>query len=242
MTPLNHHQSDTIGMVVYNDNGFGSFIKFKKRWLHFFFYILPFLTILSFTIIFYLLSHFKSIRQSQVSGADKLVVKNEELQMEIKNLHLLIAETEKKLLSTPDKNMKDELGLFQIIPGQQDFRDKNLSKIENVILKAKGTNTISLQFGITNLTQEQKRLTGHIFAMLNMGNALYFYPSSPFSEDDMKLSLSKGEPFSAFRFRPVDIEFQVKQIEKKALLKIFIFSRTGDILNILTTSQEVEAT
>ena len=125
-------------------------------------------------------------------------------------------------------NLTNIMALFTAPLGFEDKRAEKLAKLENMTNDSVG-NKLLFKFDILNNIVTGIKLAGYITIVQYHRNGLSFYPQYDLSADSPSLEFSKGESFTVSRFRPVIAEFP-KPVGTNVWYKIFIFSRTGNLL------------
>ena len=117
--------------------------------------------------------------------------------------------------------------MFTAPLGLQDVRNKELIIIKDV--KIESGAKIKINFNLENNSPGQEKLSGYLSVIQYQGNMIQFYPTYELSQRNLRLEYTQGESFGFSRFRPTSAEF--KKVSKLSTrYKIFIFSRTGDLM------------
>lgn len=122
---------------------------------------------------------------------------------------------------------KDESNINSLIPlplGFKDLRTLTNASVENITTNTQKNKTI-LKFDIFNNTKEGVRLSGYIYVFKLSTGTIQSYPKQGYDG----YQLTNGESFVISKFRPTRIVFN--KSNEKSLYKIFVFSRTGDLLD-----------
>lgn len=122
---------------------------------------------------------------------------------------------------------RDESNINSLIPlplGFKDLRTLTNASVENITTNTQKNKTI-LKFDIFNNTKEGVRLSGYIYVFKLSNGKIQSYPPQAYNG----YQLTNGESFTISKFRPTRIIFT--KTNEKALYKIFVFSRTGDLLD-----------
>lgn len=227
--------SKKLSFLLYDEHKGPVFISTDKRKLKFVLYFLPIVTIIAMLIILAGSVYFKQIREmarrKEPATIKILKSKNTELTTRVEELQKLNTSFEKKLSAgTAGASKFATLSLFRPTAGQQDLSSTPVLSIEEPSL-SKVDSTLTVKFDIINQTKESRKLAGYIHVIMSTPNKMNFYPLHEIGSEDMLVSYNQGESFAFSRLRHVVATFDVTSINApKALFKILIFSRTGDLL------------
>lgn len=119
------------------------------------------------------------------------------------------------------------LGLFNVPAGIQDLRQQELIKVEDI--KIDSNKDIQVNFNLSNNSPSGEKLSGYLSVVQFQGNQIQFYPDIELSQKTLRLDFAGGESFGFTRFRTTKATFK-KTSSKSATYKLYIFSRTGDLL------------
>ena len=196
--------------------------------------------LLKFTILLIVLITFLSILLSLIYTTyiqNKVERSKNAVPVEIQRLSSKLKNTQKLLLSEKKlvKNLQykianpsaDNTVVNSLIPlpvGFKDLRSLKMASVENIVVNNEEKSSI-LKFDIYNNTKEDIRLSGYIYVFRMTEGLIESYPEQKL--DGYKLT--DGESFTITKFRPTRIELKKTQLE--SLYKIFVFSRTGDLLD-----------
>ena len=134
--------------------------------------------------------------------------------------------TQKLSRGTLQETTNTVLNFFTAPIGMEDLRAKELLKIDNIKLKSE-KNGVELNFDLANNSVD--KLSGYLFVIQYQKNLIQFYPTAELNEKNLRLEFSQGEYFAFSRFRPTIAKFS-KLLKSSSRYKIFIFSKTGDLL------------
>jgi len=227
--------SKKLSFLLYDDQKGPVFISTDKRKLKFVLYFLPIVTILSLLIIIAGSVYFKQIREmarrKEPATIKILKSKNIELTSQVVELKKINTSFEKKLSAgTAGSTKFATLSLFRPTAGQQDLSSTPVLSIEEPQL-SRIDSSLTMKFDIINQTKESRKLAGYIHIIMSTPNKMSFYPLKEIGSEDMLISYNQGESFAFSRLRHVVATFDTKgTTAPKALFKILIFSRTGDLL------------
>ncbi|OUR97035.1 hypothetical protein A9Q84_11930 [Halobacteriovorax marinus] len=227
--------SKKLSFLLYDEKKGPIFIRTDKRKLKFILYFLPIVTIVSMLIILAGSVYFKQIREmarrKEPATIKTLKLKNIELTAKVSDLESLNAKFEKKLSAGTTGGSKFAiLSLFRPTSGQTDLSSTPVLSIDEPKL-FKTDSTLTMKFDILNQTKDARKLAGYIHVIMSTPNKMNFYPQNEIGSEDMLLSYNQGESFAFSRLRHVIASFNTKDLNApKALFKILIFSRTGDLL------------
>lgn len=212
------------------------YFKINKFKFKFFLYGLPIITITSLIITVSGLTHLKALRQivkkREPQIFSELRESNQKAKQQISNLKKLTFSLEEKLGKVDTS--KGEMGwssYFKIPPGFTNLTSTpifGLESIEHFIFN----DQLLFNFNIANLTatQDSSKKAGRLFIVARYDNSLHFFPDNLYSQDEMKISYTKGEYFVTSRFRPVKAIFSIPKRNQTIIFQVFIFSRKGDLL------------
>jgi len=224
--------SKDLTLIVYNTPKPPKYLKVNKTLIKTLFILIPFMVITSITFSFFYSMVLKNKIISLKSEVPKEI-------LDLKKSNTLLAtqladiqKTNKNLVSKLSKGSGAEtslssMGLFTAPLGLQDLRSKELVLIKDV--KIETGKKIKINFNLENNSSGQEKLSGYINVIQYQGNLIQFYPAYELSQRNLRLEYTQGESFGFSRFRPTSAEFQ-KLSKLSTRYKIFIFSRTGDLL------------
>jgi hypothetical protein len=198
-------------------------------------YGLPLLTFLAVIVTAGLILYFKEIRavaiRKEPAIIQKLTQERETLAARETELIRTAQELELKLATTEidTEGLSATLGLFKYVPGMEDLSATPSLSIEDIQLRRR-EGQANLTFNLVNLTPDTSRQAGYIFALFIAGPTVSVYPEGAFTEDDPLIAFNRGEYFATARFRPVEASFTIPPNTNRGIVKILLFSRTGDLL------------
>lgn len=224
--------SKEVTVIVYDTPKPPKYYRLNKSFIRTLLIAIPLLTIFSISVSL-LYSIFLKNKISRITSSEpqRILDLQEVIQKQKSDIDVLSKTnaliTEKLSKGTGSETSVSALGLFTVPVGIQDLRAKELVKIEQVELKSEGA--IKLSFNLENNSPNGEKLSGYLNVIQFQGNLIQYYPNTELPQKNLRLEYSEGESFGFTRFRPTEAIFE--NISKKsAKYKIFIFSRTGDLL------------
>ncbi|MAW07896.1 MAG: hypothetical protein CME61_06385 [Halobacteriovoraceae bacterium] len=154
-----------------------------------------------------------------------------ELEVEISSLKDKWDEERIKLQTIALESQVENFPDFQLIKtikGQKDLRNSLITEIDELKVSKK-ENNLEVSFNLTNQSN-QNRISGYLFVIYTNGPYSQYYPKIKDSND---IKFFNGEFFSIARFRVTKIKYAALSEEDptfKEMLKIVIFSRSGELL------------
>ena len=224
--------SKNLTLIVYNSPKSPRYLKINKKLLSSLI-LVPLLVISTITVSIlysmFLKNQVIELKSSEPKIIKDLKEKNKELSSQLdstnKNNKIL---TQKLSLGSSSESTISSFRLFTPPLGIVDLREKDLLKIDNILLKNEN-NIVELHFNLANNSLNNDKLSGYITVVQFQKNSMYYYPAYELSEKNLRLEYSKGESFSFSRFRPTVARFPL--INKSSVrYKIYIFSKTGDLI------------
>ena len=232
---------EKLSFIIYDSQNEGShspprYFQMKKGMVKFLLYGFPIITTLSLLSVIAGVIYFKQIRQMVEKKEPKIIQK-----LKATNSDLSFALTEQtkltKILEDRLANPKIEglgtLSFFRPIPGQEDKSKTPVFSIDEIRYQS-DSKKISVSFNISNNAIDQQKLAGYVFILLKIAGKISYYPKNAIPSSEFHLSYNLGESFAIRRSRPVKAEFSyqgnLKMLQDRPLLKILIFSRTGNLL------------
>ena len=234
--------SKDLTLIVYNTPKPPRYIKINKGLLKSLLFLIPMLVIIS--IGFSLLTSVYMKRKLEVAQSTE-PKKITELKTQKGSLEKKISSLEKSNKELTEKISKGTLvigsaaaglALFNTPLGFEDLRDKNNAKVENFSNQV-ANGKVTLRFDLINNLQGDNKLSGYITVVQYHSYGLSIYPAVTLTSESSLLSYNQGESFYVSRFRPVIAEFTVPQNSAAVWYKIFIFSRTGNLLVMKSTDE-----
>lgn len=225
--------SSELTFIIYDTPKPPKYVRINKGLLKSLIIVIPLFIILSITFSFLYSAFLKNkitlIKSKEPTIINALKSQKTSLETKIKNLETANKElTEKLSIGAPAENSYSALNLFTTPIGMKDLRSQELVKLEGTEVTSTKSEVI-LKFNLANNSPSGEKLSGFISAIQYQGSLLQFYPDYELSQKTMRLEFSKGESFGFSRFRPTIVKFK-KVSSSSAKYKIFIFSRTGDLL------------
>ncbi len=237
--------SKKLSFLLYDKKKGPVFVKTDKGLLKFTLYALPIITLVALVVVLAGSVYFKQIaemaRRKEPAIIKDLKEKNLKLSTKLVDVSALNEEFEKKLSSSSSTGTKiATLSLFRSVPGQEDLSTKPMLSIETPYFEI-SPDKVNIKFDIVNQTVNGKKLSGYIHIHMSTASKMIFYPQSEIASEDMLLSYNQGESFAFSRLRHVNATFDLTGIKaSKALFKVLIFSRTGDILLKKLVAQNIK--
>lgn len=227
-----HRPSQDYTLIIYNSPKPPRFIKISKKLIQSLVIAIPILLILSLFFSLsssvYMKTKLENVRSKEPEIIQSLKNTNSELEGKIKLLEKDNKELINKISSGTQNLPSSTLDLFSTPLGFSDETDLNKVKLENISTNIK-ENEIEIRFDLLNNLESNKRLAGYITIVQYSENTLQIYPKYEVTLENNRLDYSRGESFTVSRFRPVIAPFD-KPNGLNAWYKIFIFSRTGNLL------------
>lgn len=233
-----YKSSKTLTFVIYEDQRPAKCFEVKKGQVKFLFLLIPFIVILSVMTVLFVFAYIKNLKvQSekepppiieQLKNEKNILLKN---QQELQDLN-------KSLLSKIESSGESSettsiLPFFRPILGQEDLTGQSPLAIKNLSTQVI-SNSLKFTFDLVNIQPEQTKspITGYVFVLMKDQNLLTIFPPLPFDLKEAFLTkFDLGEKFTVTRFRPVVANFaRPSHPPHPIFFKIFIFSKTGDLL------------
>jgi hypothetical protein len=226
--------SKELTLIVYNTPKPPKYIKLNKGLIKVLIFTIPLIVIVSIgsSLIssVYMKRKLENVRSKEPEIILQLKKEKEELAQEVKALKSTnITLTQK--ISAGGKGTVSPLNLMAMFTtplGFEDRRGDNLAKLENINSDQVNKN-ILFKFDLINNKQDTSKLSGYVTIVQYHTDGISYYPSYELSVESPRLEYSQGESFTVSRFRPVIAEF-AKPNGNNVWYKIFIFSRTGNLL------------
>ena len=226
--------SKELTLIVYNTPKPPKYIKLNKGLIKVLIFTIPLIVIVSIgsSLIssVYMKRKLENVRSKEPEIILQLKKEKEELAQEVKALKSTnITLTQK--ISAGGKGTVSPLNLMAMFTTPLGFKDRradNLAKLENINSDQVNKN-ILFKFDLINNKQDTSKLSGYVTIVQYHADGISYYPSYKLSVESPRLEYSQGESFTVSRFRPVIAEF-AKPNGNNVWYKIFIFSRTGNLL------------
>lgn len=226
-----------LSIIVYEGETPPRYFELTKKKLRFLITALPLITVTSLTIVLIGVVYYdqikESVQQQHPVIIDQLQEQLNTVQSRNDDLENFNRDLQERLASGDDVQMAgvETISLFRPVAGMQVLTDRPLLTIDNEEVRRRGEE-VQFSFHITNQTPENERLRGYLFVLMKSNNSIHIYPKDGMAQQSFQLGFTSGEPFATQRFRPVEnITFPLPQDQRRALFKIIIFSRSGDILH-----------
>lgn len=192
--------------------------------------VIPIITLITSVIVAVGIIYFKEIktqvRQKEPAIIAELKNKNDEQTIIMKQQNSLIKELQQKIAKV-DPAM--QTGLLPTDKKPAKTAAKKLFTIDNIQLTP-SKEAIALKFDLMNITPNNRRLSGYISIVMKSNSSIHFYPPNSIAKETVKIDFTKGESFTSSRFRPVEAIFPVHKDADHVLFRVYIFSRSGDIV------------
>lgn len=225
--------SKDLTLIVYNTPHPPRYLKVNKQLIRFLMFAIPILLTLSLLFSFASSIYMKSKLETARSQEPEIILglRNDKaaLQEQVSSLQTDVANLTEKISLGVGTTASSSLGLFSIPLGYKDITDSDMVKLENMSVNFK-QNKIEFRFDLLNNLETDERLAGFIHIIQQSGGEMQFYPDQQFTTEKNRLEFAKGENFVVSRFRPVIAEFSKPQ-SLNVWYKIFIFNRSGDLIN-----------
>jgi hypothetical protein len=224
-----------LTLIVYNTPKPPKYIKINKGLVKSLLFIIPFMVIVSvaFSLFtsFYMKRKLEAAQSQEPKKITALKHQAAKLSAQIDSLQKSNQELTEKIStgSAATGVAASQLALFNTPLGFEDLRDKNFAKIDNFsnqMINGK----VTFKFDLINNQQNSKKLSGYITIVQYHSYGISLYPNISLNNKTPLIQYNKGESFHVSRFRPVIAEFSVPQNSASVWYKIFIFSRTGNLL------------
>jgi hypothetical protein len=220
-----------LTLIIYDSPAPPRQIKLSKITLKLFFIASSILIITSIGVTAYILANLQRIENQSISKQPKLIndfkLQIAELKLSLEQKDNFIKEQERKI-SDGARSLGIPANIFQTPLGFTDRTDQNPAQIEDVKFEHKD-NVSTLNFNLLNVNEEGQKLSGYIFIMQIGVSQVKFYPELNLNSGEFFFKYNMGEAFTASRFRPVMAKF-TNYGQEELQYKVFIFSRTGDLL------------
>ena len=228
-----HDPSKDLTLIVYNTPKPPRYLKINKRLLRLLLFAIPMLLIVSLLFSLSTSVYMKKTLDTARSQEPVIIasLKNDkaELAKQVVTLSALNKNLTKKISAGSAQTPASALALFVTPLGYQDFTEKEMVKLESMSANFK-KDKVEFRFDLLNNLDNDEKLAGYITIVQFAGNAMEYYPAYDLSLENNRLDYSQGESFVVSRFRPVIAEFS-KPSSLTAWYKIFIFDRSGNLLN-----------
>lgn len=216
-----------LSFVLYQEEKSPQYFEIKKNFLKFIFVAFPITLILLIFFIVVGTIYLRKIKNLARETGTTTIQTNQITQTNEKEYLKQIQILEEKL-TKPAEGL-GSLGLFKQIKGQTDLSKKPLIAVEGISTGVVDGKT-QLQFALNNITDSNKKISGHLFVIIKNQNTLKIFPENAILEGDFQANFNKGEKFSFNRLRPFYVTFNEGKVSKILNFKVLVFSLTGDLL------------
>lgn len=226
--------SKDLTLIVYNTPKPPKYIKLNKSLIKVLIFLIPVIIVISiasslFSSV-YMKRKLENVRSKEPEIILQLRQEKQDLASEIEILNQTNTTLTEKI-STGATNAASPLNIMALFTTPLGFEDKRSDELANLENMNNDTvnNNILFKFDLINNKQDSSKLSGYVNIIQYHAKGLTFYPAYELTIDSPRLEYSKGESFTVSRFRPVIAEFP-KPRGSAVWYKIFIFSRTGNLL------------
>lgn len=222
------NQTKDFTVVLHDGSKAPRFLKINKKLFKTTIFLIVLISFLSILLALIYTTYIQNKVERSKSAVPTEILR---LKKELQNAQISLIDQKKlndKLVEKINNPTKDELSINSLVPltlGFKDLRSLKMASVENIISTSENNKDI-LKFDIYNNTKEDIRLSGHIYVFRYTKGKIDSYPSQEIDG----YNLQNGESFTISKFRPTRIEFSDK-IAGEQLYKIFVFSRSGDLLD-----------
>ncbi|MBC76529.1 MAG: hypothetical protein CME64_10995 [Halobacteriovoraceae bacterium] len=225
--------SKELTLIVYNTPKPPKYIKLNKGLLKLLVFAIPFLLIVSLLFSFTTSVVMKRKLEQAKSKEPRIITSLKEdkakLESELAQLKAVNTELTNKISQGSSSAPASALALFSTPVGYEDVTELEKAKLENMSANFKQKKA-EFRFDLLNNLDNDEKLAGYISIVQFSDNQMSFHPQRSLSLENNKLDFSKGESFVVSRFRPVIAEFE-KPSGLSVWYKVFIFSRSGDLIS-----------
>ena len=223
--------SKFLTMVIYEDQKATKCFEIKRSHIKSVLIILPLIAFISLGLgIYSLISVKKRVlelekeRPAEIQMlADKLEIAiNEKSEAEKSYKQLL------KKLNSPSGEGALILPLVTPVTGFKDLRKEKTLELNNFRFE-KNENSITCSFDVMNKVEPEKT-SGYVFVILKTASTIQIHPKQNLPFDKGMTSFDSGDRFTVTRFRPFTAEFTVLPTDDEFSIKVYIFSRHGDLI------------
>lgn len=235
--------SKDLTIIVYNTPRPPKYIQINKGMLKTILFAVPLLVVISitFTLLysFYMKRKLEVVRSKEPQVITDLKNEKQLLEKQLGDLTKANQELSLKIAKGSNEAVgtaASQLALLKTPLGFEDQRDKKAARLENYSNQVVNKQVI-FKFDLINNLGDIQRLSGYIIIVQFHSYGLNIYPNvSPNSEGQL-IEYNKGESFTVSRFRPVIAEFPMPANSANVWYKIYIFSRSGNLLSLETTKE-----
>ncbi|PIP94475.1 MAG: hypothetical protein COW00_16755 [Bdellovibrio sp. CG12_big_fil_rev_8_21_14_0_65_39_13] len=246
MSKILTEKKSKLSFIIYDGVKAPRYYEISRQAFRTLFWGLPGFSIVSLFIALVSVLAYQQLRtnmnQVDPEVVSQLKKENLDLTQEKASADVVLKELQDKLSQTAavsDNTPLSILQLYSTVPGANDLSQTPALSMDGFQTVVENGQTV-VRFNLVNVTKDSARISGFIFVVLRIDQSLYFYPESSFSEGDLQVLFSNGEIFATSRFRPVEAKFPAPTKPTTALVKILIFSRTGDLMFKRIQSSEIK--
>jgi hypothetical protein len=226
--------SKELTLIVYNTPKPPKYIKLNKGLIKVLIFTIPVIVIISIASSLFSSVYMKRKLEKVKSKEPQVILDLRKDKSELLSELSIIKKTNSTLTQKISSGVastaspRDIMALFTPPLGFEDKRKDELAKLENMNNDLVN-NKILFKFDLINNKQDASKLSGYVNIIQFHAEGITFYPVYNLTIDSPRLEYSKGESFTVSRFRPVIAEFS-RPKGSNVWYKIFIFSRTGNLL------------
>ena len=226
--------SNKLSFVLYEEKLPPRYYNISKRNLRFLLFGLPTITLMAVILVAAGGVYFKHIQRMAERKEPAIIKKLKEEKAELLTAQEEITKSRDLLQKKLSQGVEGKSGLaflslFKQSAGRKDLSASPEMQLEEIELSP-AAEKVTLSFKIVNMTKDDSRLTGYLFVIMKAGDNIQAWPSTAIEDDSMQVPFGAGEFFATSRFRPVRADFRKIPNASKALFKVVIFSRTGDLI------------
>ena len=227
--------SKELTLIVYNTPKPPKYIKLNKSLIKVLIFTIPVIILVSIASSLvssvYMKRKLENVRSKEPEIITQLRNEKLDLTSELEALKATNLTLTKKISAGGGKGGVSPLNIMAMFTtplGFEDKREDTPAKLEN-INSDQVNNNILFKFDLLNNSPEKTKLSGYVSIVQYHSQGMSFYPAYELTVDSPRLEYSRGESFTVSRFRPVIAEFPTPK-GNNVWYKIFIFSRTGNLL------------
>lgn len=231
MTTTNQSSKKRLSFILYEWKKSPKYFELNKSFIRFMVTVIPVITLITSAIIAVGIIYFKEIKnhaqQKEPAIIADLKEQNAEKTVIVNKQQELINRLQQKVAKL-DPAMQTGL-LPSDKPAGKSATAKTLFTIDNIQITP-SKEKVNLKFDLMNMTPNNKRLSGYISIVMKSNSSIHFYPKNSIAKETVRIDYTKGESFTTSRFRPVDADFPIYAEADHVLFKVYIFSRSGDVV------------
>ena len=223
--------SKFLTLVIYEDQKPTKCFEIKKTSLKLLFLLIPLLTFIGLGFgIYSMMTVKKRLLELEKERPAEIQMLADRLEKALVDKNKIKTDYDTLLnkINAPSSESALVLPFINPVKGYKDLRGKKLLEMNNFRLQ-KTDDQITCTFDIMNKVEPEKT-SGYVFAVLKAGSTLEVFPKGILSFDGSLTSFDQGERFTVTRFRPFTAKFTPPKNVSQFSLKIYIFSRHGDLL------------